>query len=85
MKDFKQRVKAIASRWQQIGLSESQLKFAVAHLMATLARLEYPQNLVIKGLCRHRCPSVAAWVKYWRDHLSEPSARPRARVVRFYS
>ena len=85
MKDFKQRVKAIASRWQQIGLSESQLKFAVAHLMATLARLEYPQNLVIKGLCRHSCPSVAAWVKYWRDHLSEPSARPRARVVRFYS
>ena len=63
-RDFKQRVKALVARWSQMGLSQSQLKSPVAHLMAVLAKLDYPQDLVIKGLCRYGGPQVALWVKW---------------------
>ena len=58
--DFRQRVKAVA-RWSQIGLSSEQLllMFAVTRLMATLARLDYPQSLVSKGVCSHGGPIAA--------------------------
>ena len=81
--DFKQRVKALVARWSQMGLSKSQLQAPVAHLMAVLAKLDYPQNLVIKGLCRHGGPLVAFWVKYWRDTLSLPHFSHSTRTVKF--
>ena len=58
-------------------------RYVQANLTAVLAKLDYPQNLVIKGLCRHGGPLVAFWVKYWRGTLSLPHSSHSTRTVKF--
>ncbi|CAE8600924.1 unnamed protein product [Polarella glacialis] len=86
--DFKQRIKAVVARWNQVGLEDVQLQRAVAHLMAMLGRSNYPLRLILKSLCRWGGPQVAAWARHWHqiavahDDLSDN--RPQlSRRVRF--
>ncbi|CAE8583398.1 unnamed protein product [Polarella glacialis] len=82
LSDFRQRIKCIVARWQQVGLHGHRLQHPVGHLILMLGRYGYPAPLCVKCLCRWGGPEVAVCAKFWDDFIKRIDNHPPRRCAR---